>query len=153
MKATPERIHRNVHASLAALAELELHASALATRGDELAKYLTGADIEAAQNEIDSHRYAAKQATDEVARSDYQQAASAAQERHKALLDISAALERTHANLAKIVATMRGIPSKLVRLRTLDDRASDALTGDVGEELERMNLDLRSFEQTLEGIV
>ena len=39
------------------------------------------------------------------------------------------------------------------RLRALDDQASDTLTDSVGAELERMNIDLRTFEQTLESIV
>ena len=48
---------------------------------------------------------------------------------------------------------IKAMPTKLVRLRALDDQASDALTGDVGAELERMNVDLRAFEDTLESIV
>jgi hypothetical protein len=40
-----------------------------------------------------------------------------------------------------------------MRLRTLDDQASDALGGDVGAELDRMNVDLRAFEETLESLV
>jgi hypothetical protein len=38
-------------------------------------------------------------------------------------------------------------------MRTLDDRASDSLTGDFDRELSRMNTDLRAFEQTLESLV
>jgi hypothetical protein len=153
MKATPPRIARNVQASIDALKELELHAATLAGRADALSGYLASNDVEALRKEIDSHRSAAKQARDRAVRADYERAAVVAQDRQTALQDIAASLDRAHANLAKIVATFRGIPSKLVRLRTLDDQASDALSGDVESELERMNLDLRTFEQTLEGIV
>jgi hypothetical protein len=47
---------------------------------------------------------------------------------------------------------MKSVPAKLVKLRTLDEQASDALTGDVGAELDRMNTDLRAFEDTLAAI-
>ena len=70
-----------------------------------------------------------------------------------ALTDIAAARDRTLAHLARIESAIKAVPSKLVRLRALDDQASDALTGDVGAELERMNVDLRAFEDTLASIV
>jgi hypothetical protein len=153
VKATPERVQRNVRSSLASLDELELHGASLVQRAESLAKYLATADIDAVAAEIASLRKRAAQTHDEGARADYEQAATAAEERKQALLDITTAYERTLANLAKIATTFKGIPSKLVRLRALDDQASDTLTDNVGAELERMNIDLRTFEQTLESIV
>ncbi|NJM91039.1 MAG: hypothetical protein HC863_01865 [Myxococcales bacterium] len=70
-----------------------------------------------------------------------------------ALVDIGNARERIHANLARIHATLCGVPPKIVRMRALDDRATDAFTGDFDQELVRMNSDLRAFEQTLESLV
>jgi len=66
--------------------------------------------------------------------------------------ELAAARERTLAHLARIASTMKSVPAKLVKLRTLDEQASDALTGDVGAELDRMNTDLRAFEDTLAAI-
>jgi hypothetical protein len=153
VKATPERVQRNVRASLASLDELELHASTLVKRAESLSKYLATADRDAITTEIASHRKRAAQTRDDSARSDYELAATAAEERKQAVTDIATAYERTIANLSKIASTFKGIPSKLVRLRALDDQASDTLTDNVGSELERMNIDLRTFEQTLESIV
>ncbi|MEO8702737.1 MAG: hypothetical protein ABI867_22020 [Kofleriaceae bacterium] len=153
VKNTPDRIQRTITTTLTSLTELEGHGSMLALRADELSKYLatvTLADIEREAEELVER---ARDATDPGARNDYKEAADAAKERVKTTRDISAARERTLAHLARIAATMKGVPAKLVRLRALDDQASDALTGDVGAELDRMNIDLRAFEQTLESIV
>ena len=153
VKATPERVQRNVRSAIASLDELESHGAALALRADELAVYLASVDTGAAIAEAAQHEKRARAATDPGVRESYEAAAVASNERRQALADIQVALDRTLANLAKIASTFKSIPSKLVRLRALDDQASDALTGDVGAELERMNVDLRSFEQTLESIV
>jgi hypothetical protein len=153
VKATPERVQRNVRTAIASLDELESHGAALALRAEELARYLRSVDVDSVTAEVDHHTKRARAATDPGVKKDYEAAAGAGEERRKAIADISVAQERTLANLAKIASTFKSIPSKLVRLRALDDQASDALTGDVGAELDRMNVDLRSFEQTLESIV
>ncbi len=153
VKATPERVQRNVRSAVASLDELESHGAALALRAEELARYLRSVDVSAVAAEVAQHTKRARAATDPGVKKDYELAATAGEERKKAISDISVAQERTLANLAKIASTFKSIPAKLVRLRALDDQASDALTGDVGAELERMNVDLRSFEETLESIV
>ncbi|MEO7092261.1 MAG: hypothetical protein ABI175_03355 [Polyangiales bacterium] len=153
VKATPERVQRNVRTAIASLDELESHGAALAVRAEDIAAYLRTVDVSAVTAEVAQHTKRARAATDPGVKKDYELAASAGEERRKAIADISVAQERTLANLEKIASTFKSIPAKLVRLRALDDQASDALTGDVGSELERMNVDLRSFEQTLESIV
>jgi hypothetical protein len=153
VKATPERIQRNVTAALAAIDELQGHGAALALRADELSRYLAGVDAPTARREADSLTARAGNTPDPNARASYEAAAHAAHERVTALDDIVTARERALAHLARIESAIKAVPTKLVRLRALDDQASDALTGDVGAELERMNIDLRAFEQTLESIV
>ena len=153
VKATPARVQRHVTTALAAIDELEGHGAALALRADELSRYLASVDVMAAHDEADSLATRAKQTLDPAARANYEAAAHAARERVTALGDIATVRERTFAHLARIESAIKAVPSKLVRLRALDDQASDALTGDVGAELERMNIDLRAFEQTLESIV
>lgn len=153
VKIIPERIGRNVTAALAAIDELERHGAALARRTDELSRYLAGTDAVAALREAESLAARAANTPDPSARASYEAAAHAAHERVTALSDILTARERTLAHLTRIESAIKAVPSKLVRLQALDDQASDALTGEVGAELERMNIDLRAFEQTLESLV
>lgn len=153
VKATPQRIQRNVTAALAAIDELQGHGAALALRADAVSRYLGTVDRAAAQREAEALTARASNTPDPGARQSYEAAAHAAAERVTALGDIATARERTLAHLARIESAIKAMPTKLVRLRALDDQASDALTGDVGAELERMNIDLRAFEQTLESLV
>lgn len=151
--ATPERVRRNITGALASLTELEGHAAALVARGTDLGRYLASVGAESAGQELERLNAQARRTTDPAARREYELAAQAAEERQRALADIASARERVLANLSRVAATMRGVPAKLVRMRALDDQASDALSGDVGAELDRMNIDLRAFEQTLESLV
>src|SRR6185436_9347019 len=116
-------------------------------------RYLATVDVAEIEREARELEARAAKASDAGAREGWKAAAGAAGERLKAVRDITAAFERTLAHLARIAATLAGVPAKLVRLRALDDQASDSLTGDVGAELDRMNVDLRAFEETLESLV
>lgn len=153
VRATPDRIRRTIAPTLRSLDELEGHGAALSIRCDGLAKYLSTVKLEDVEREVQLLEQRAGAARDRAARDDYRAAATAAQERLVTLTDIAHGRDRILAHLARIVSTVRGVPAKLVRLRALDEQASDALTGDVGAELDRMNLDLVAFEQTLEAIV
>ena len=51
------------------------------------------------------------------------------------------------------MAALRGVPNSLESLQALDDQASDSLTGNVSGDLERMNIELRAFEDTLATLV
>lgn len=152
-KTTPERVLRNIRAALTSLDELELHGATLATRGEQLAKYLGSVDHDELASDVEMMGRRSRAATDPGVRQGYQQAASAAAERHQAVRDIVTAHERVVANLTRIATTFKAVPAKLVRLRALDDQASDSLGGDFTAELDRMNVDMRSFEQTLQSIV
>ena len=67
--------------------------------------------------------------------------------------DIASAVERVHANLSRIVATLEGLSAKVVRMGAMDAQAMDNLSGDMNAELERMNRDIDTFEQTLRHLV
>lgn len=153
VKATPARIQRNVGTALAAIDELLGHGAGLAQRAEELSRYLAGVDAPAARREAEALTARASHTDDPDARASYDAAATAAHERVTALRDIATARDRALAHLARIETAIKAVPPKLVRLRALDDQASDALTGDFGAELERMNSDLRAFETALEAIV
>ena len=152
VKAIPARVRRHVGATLAAIGELDGHVAQLAARADLLARYLADADPRVAERDAADLAAKAAHTDDAAARASYEAAATTGRERVSALSDIATAHERTLAHLARVEASIKAMPSKLVRLRALDDAASDALTGDVGAELERMNIDLRAFEDTLEAI-
>lgn len=152
-KSIPDRIQRHVSTALTAIDELQGHGAVLAVRADALSRYLAGVDPAAARREAEALTARATNTADPSAKASYQAAAQAAHERVAALHDIVASRERALAHLARIESAIKALPAKLVRLRALDDQASDALTGDVGAELERMNVDLRAFEGTLEAIV
>ena len=153
VRGTPERVQRVIGGALASIDELEGHGARLALRADEVSRYL--ATVDTAEIERDGGELAdrAARSADPGTRDGYRAAAEAARERLAAVKDIAKARERTLAHLARIAATLAGVPAKLVRLRALDDQASDSLSGDVGAELDRMNVDLRAFEETLESIV
>jgi hypothetical protein len=153
LEETPERVRRNLTSTVNSLEELQSHAAALVGRARDLGTYLDGVDLAQARQEAVELGKRAAASQDPGASRDYQLAATAAGERVSALVDIEVGRQRIFANLARIVATLRSVPPKIVRMRALDDQASDALTGDVDGELHRMNTDLRAFEQTLESLV
>jgi hypothetical protein len=149
---TPERVRRNLTTTLRSLEELQGHAAILVVRANDLGAYLDRVDLTQARQESSELHYRASAAKDPGTAKEYELAASAATERLAALDDIETRRQRILADLARILATLRGVPPKIVRMRALDDSASDSLTGDFDRELDRMNTDLRAFEQTLEAL-
>lgn len=153
LRETPARVQRNLATTIDSIEELEGHAAMLVARARDLGHYLEGVDMAQAKQESERLRRRAAQSSDADASREYELAAAAAAERVAALTDITAGRERILANLTRIIATLRGVPPKIVRMRTLDDRATDSLTSDFDRELSRLNTDLRAFEQTLEALV
>jgi hypothetical protein len=153
LAAAPERVRRSVAGSLGTLEELAAHTATVIARADDLARYLARADVD--KERIEAARLAAEAAAcgDDATRRDLEEAAKAAAEKLATIEQLVTARKRAHANLARVNATLGAIPAKIVRMRTLDDQATDAFTGDVGGELDRMNTDLRAFEDTLVSLV
>ncbi len=75
---------------------------------------------------------------DPEARAQYEATRLARDEHKQTLTDLMNAKERIGAALLSLAATLEGLPAKIVRVRALDARAVDQLTGDVREELDRM---------------
>ncbi len=150
---TPPRVRKNLTTTIDALDELQGHAAVLVVRARDLGAYLERVDVAQARQDAKELDHRAHASRDPGSSREYELAAVAAGERVKALVDIQQGRERIFANLARILATLRSVPPKIVRMRALDDRASDAITGDFDSELGRMNTDLRAFEQTLESLV
>jgi hypothetical protein len=110
VKATPERVQRNIRSAIASLDELETHAAALAVRAEELSKYLASVDTEAVKSDAAGMAKRARAATDPGVRKNYELAASAADERTQAIADIVTAQQRVLAHLARIATTFKAIP-------------------------------------------
>ena len=63
--------------------------------------------------------------------------------------DLANAKERIVASMLSIASTLEALSAKVVRMRTLDADAMDKLTFDVNDELERVNGEIKTFEDTL----
>jgi hypothetical protein len=135
------------------LDEIDQRIGRLVVRSDELSRYLAGSDERALRQEMGELAERANRSPDAEARRHYEEARAAREEQLRTLGDISAARERLVANLAQIVATLEGIPPKLMKMRALDAQAADDVSGDVGRQLAEMNMGLRAFEETLASLV
>ena len=133
--------------------ELEGRTASLVKIGDQLVHYLAGKDVQALEREVERLRARAAAAKDAEARQQYEQTAKTREEELGVLRDLTGAAERVYANLTRIVATLEGLSAKVVRMRTMDSQAMDNLSGDMNAELERMNREIDTFEETLRGLV
>jgi hypothetical protein len=133
--------------------ELEGRAASLIRTGDQLIRYLGQSDVEGVRREIERLRSRASQTSDREAKDQYERSVTAREEQLAVLTDISGAVERVYANLSRIVATLEGLSARVVRMGAMDAQAMDNLSGDINGELERMNRDIDTFEQTLRHLV
>jgi hypothetical protein len=136
-----------------AIDELEDRAASLITVGDQLVAYLGRKDLDAMRKEIEALRARAQWTSDAEAKDQYERTVKAREEQLAALTDIAGAVERVYANLSRIVATVEGLSTKVVRMGAMDAQAMDNLSGDMNAELERMNLEITTFEETLKHLV
>jgi hypothetical protein len=142
-----------VRGLLGTLDDIDRRVGRLVARSDELSRYLAGVDDAALRAEVHDLDGRAQGNRDPEARRLYVEAKKAREDQLRTVADIAAARERLVANLAQIVATLEGVPAKLMKVRALDDQAAEDLSGDVGRELADVNLQLGAFEETLESLV
>jgi len=133
--------------------ELEDRAASLITVGDQLVAYLARSDLDGVRREIEALRVRALRTLDAEAKDQYERTVKAREDQLAALTDIAGAVERVYANLSRIVATVEGLSTKVVRMGAMDAQAMDNLSGDMNAELERMNLEITTFEETLKHLV
>lgn len=148
----PEEVKPHLSGVLRALTEMEDGAARMVNRADELTRYLQTTDPVPIRSEIDKLKGKAQGARDDVTRAQYESARQMREEQLRALDDIAGARERVMANLTRMVATIDGFPPKIMRMRALDAQAMDALTGSMTDELDRINGDMRAFEETLQTL-
>lgn len=149
---TPDDVKANLALTLLSAAELETRAASLVRRGDDLAKYLVGVDARSLAKDVAELGLRVSQTADAEARGHYESARIARKEHWRAIQELIVAKERMQATLLSIAATLEALPPKIVRMRTLDASAMDALSGSLKNELDAMNGELESFEETLETL-
>lgn len=152
LQETPDTVKRHLGSILAAISELEERAAGLLYRAEVLNRYLKTTDPRAITAEIERLEQRTRGSRDEHARAEYQRAMAAKQEQRKAIEDIENAKDRVMAQLSRIQATAEGLPPKIVRMRALDAQAMDTLTGEVSSQLDQMNDEVQSFEETLASL-
>lgn len=149
---TPDSVKAELSGAVAQIVELERHASRLVERGEDLYRYLGKRNSAEVRPQIEDLRRRIAGARDAEARTQYESALHTREEQLRALEDLEDSRERIGAQLLTIVAGLEGLPAKIVRMRTLDAQALDELSGNVNEELSRMNGEMKVFEETLAGL-
>jgi hypothetical protein len=153
MGETPESVTTHVGPVVESLTELDGRAGRLAVRSDQIARHLHATSIEELREEIAGLAAKAAGARDPDARRQYLEAQTARQGQMKSLEELTGAHDRVLASLARILTTLEGIPTQIVKMGALDAQAVDDFSGDVGEQLDRINVEMRAFEETLETLV
>ena len=149
---TPDEVKGHLGGVMSSMTEMEAGAARLVTRAEELGRYLATTDAEPVRREIHSLAEKARGSRDPQTRASYESAKGMREEQLRALDDIAAARERVVASLARMTATIEGLPPKIVRMKALDAQAMDALSGSMSDELARINGDMLVFEETLQSL-
>lgn len=152
LEDTSDDVKTNLALALGAADELVERAAVLATRSEDLGKYLVSIDPRVLEQDIAQLRQRVASSKDQEARAQYDAARKAREEHLAVLAELHNAKERVHASLLGIAATLAALPAKVVRMQALDAAAMDELSGSVKDELERMNGELSSLEETLSSL-
>ena len=149
---TGEDVQTHLALALASATELEDRAANLAHRAEDVARYLRTTDVRVVQADVDTLARRVHDTRDPEARAQLESAHQARREHLEVLRDLFSTKERIDATLLSIASTLEALPAKIVRMRALDAQATDKLSGDVKEELDRMNSEIRTFEETLKSV-
>jgi hypothetical protein len=152
MAETPHEVQGQLALALTSVAELEERAARLAARAEDVAGYLKTTDPRVVDADCQSLVVRLSKAKDAEVRAQYESALAARREHLEVLRDLANAKERIDATLMSIASTLEALPAKIVRMRALDAQATDQMSGDVKEELDRMNSEIRTFEETLKTL-
>jgi hypothetical protein len=131
------------------LAELEGRAARLLRMGDGLYRYLASVNVDALRREASRLRSHAELSSDPAAREQYAATAAAREKQLEVIDDLARALDRVHASLARIVATLEGLAAQVVRVGALDAETMQGLSGDVDAELKRVSTEVGTLEETI----
>lgn len=146
---TPEEVKGNLATALVSIDSLIERAAGLAERGEDLSRYLLTKDPRVVRQDVESLRQRVAATADAEAKGQYQSALASREEHLKALEELRNAHERVLASMLSIASSLEGLPAKIVHMRALDADAMDKLGGDVKGELDRVNDEMKAFEETL----
>ncbi len=149
---TKDEIKGHLARSLAAVSDLEERACALIDRIEELAHYLGTADVDAVRREIVRLDDRARRCGDPSTKLELIEARAVRDEHLRTLFEISDTKERICAGLDRIVGALEALPARVMRMRVLDTEAMDRLSSDVRGEIDGVDGDLRTFEETLRSL-
>jgi hypothetical protein len=149
---TPEEVKANLALALISAEELVGRAAVLARRSEDLGKYLAVIDTRVLEADVAQLRLRVESTQDPEAKAQYDTARKAREEHLGVILELGKTKERVSASLLGIAATLEGLPAKVVRMRALDENAMDEASGSVKDELDRMNGEMKSLEDTLASI-
>ena len=152
LEETPDSVKGYLDSVMASMTQMEDGSARLIHHAEALTRYLATTDRKVVIDEIKKLNSKASAARDEETRQQYAHARKLREEQASALDDIEAAHERVMSNLSRIVATLEGLSPKIVRMRALDAQAMDALSGNMSDELGRVNDDMAVFEETLQSL-
>lgn len=149
LRRSPESVQRYAGLALTAVPEMEQHAAQLISRAEELGAYLSGTQPESVRRDVQQLAQHARDASDPQTREQYEQARAAREQQLQTLQELAEARQRLEGHLSRLVATYQSLPSRVMHLKTLDAQAADTMSGDVNQELDRMNHEIGAFEETL----
>ncbi|WP_394831893.1 hypothetical protein LVJ94_35790 [Pendulispora rubella] len=152
LQETSEDVKAHLALVLLSVDELEARATQLATRAEAIASYLLTTDVRIVEQGVRELEQRVRDTRDPEARAHYESAKKAREEHLATLVELTHVKERIFASLVTICATMDALPAKVVRMRALDSAAMDAMTGNLKDELSRMNDDMQSLEETLKSL-
>ena len=152
LEDTSEEVKTNLALALVSAEELVARAAILADRSEQLGKYLVSIDPRVLEQDVAQLRQKVSTSTDPETKAQYETARKARAEHLAVIVELRGAKERVNASLLGIAATLAGLPAKIVRMRALDAEAMDELSGSVKEDLDRMNGELTSLEETLASL-
>lgn len=133
--------------------DLTGRAGRLAHTGEDIWSHISREDPAVVRKEAERLEGKARTAADPATGKQWADAAQTRREHLQLLLDLHAAHERILANLARIAGSLDGLSAKVVRMGALDAQAQASLTGDMNDELGRINAEVDAFEETLRPLV
>lgn len=126
----PASIREHFSAAIGHIPHLESRAVALATRIEELSRYLSNISYEAIRLQMQTLESRRRNTSDNDSLEQYS-SAHAVRAQHLAALDeIGAARERSCAALDHVVGVLERLPSHMMMIRALEAEATDRASGD-----------------------
>ena len=149
---TPSDVIAHMATTLSTLQTLEAHAARLVARNEDIVQYLTGVDINALVTEVKQLQQRARDASHPSSRQMLEEATKARMDQLRSLKELKATKESIDAQLSRLVAVYGALPTKLVHMRALDAATMDQLSGDMTQELQAVDEELKTSEKVIKNL-